>query len=132
MRMAQTGGLALLYATRLNTERLDDLCQILFDRWCERRALVPLCYLLIAWPFAWGTAADLHRLSDALGELLRDNKNDLSSYELSVIRRIMSEITCVCIEDVMSTPERPWNRHLKAAEDGVPIGCLHPSKGDER
>lgn len=122
MRMAGAEDLHMPYATRLNTVRLDDLCQILFELWRERRGLIPLCYLLIAGPFAWGTAADLHRLADALGELLRDNENDVSSYERSVIRRIISEITCVCIEDLMSTPERPWSRHLKAVTEGVSIG----------
>jgi len=115
------------YTTKLNTERLDNFCQILFDRWCERRARIPLCYLLIAWPVGWGTAADLHRLAAALGELSRDNKSDISNYERRVIHSIVSEITCVSIEDLMSTPECPWNRHLKAIAEGVSIGCLHQS-----
>jgi hypothetical protein len=31
-------------------KRVDDLCIALFDRWCERREITPLIYLLHAWP----------------------------------------------------------------------------------
>ncbi|WP_206996556.1 hypothetical protein [Trinickia mobilis] len=50
--------------------QIDELCIALFDRWCERRELTPLIYLLHAWPFYPATLRPIETLSAALRELL--------------------------------------------------------------
>ncbi|MFL9965181.1 hypothetical protein PQR02_29850 [Paraburkholderia sediminicola] len=52
-------------------KQVDDLCIALFDRWCERRAITPLIYLLHAWPFFPSTPQPVKTVSAALRELLK-------------------------------------------------------------
>jgi len=50
--------------------QVDDLCIALFDHWCERRELIPLAYLLHAWPFLPSTPYPVEALLAALRNLL--------------------------------------------------------------
>lgn len=50
--------------------QVDDLCNALFDHWCERRELIPLVYLLHVWPFLPTTPHPVGALSAALHDLL--------------------------------------------------------------
>jgi hypothetical protein len=50
--------------------QVDDLCVALFEHWCERRELIPLVYLLHAWPFLPTTPHAVGALSAALRDLL--------------------------------------------------------------
>jgi hypothetical protein len=49
---------------------IESVCSRLFDDWCERRALTPLCYLLHAWPLTFQSYEQLCRLYCTLRELL--------------------------------------------------------------
>lgn len=50
--------------------QVDDLCRALFDHWCERRELIPLAYLLHAWPFLPTTPYPVDALLTGLRHLL--------------------------------------------------------------
>ncbi|MDH6147655.1 MULTISPECIES: hypothetical protein [Paraburkholderia] len=65
-------------------KEVDDLCIALFDRWCERREITPLIYLLHAWPFLPSpshpvrvVSRTLHDLSRFHSEALDDNEREL-------------------------------------------------------
>jgi hypothetical protein len=47
----------------------DDLCVALFDRWCERREITPLTYLLHAWHLFPSKPHPVRRLAATLRDL---------------------------------------------------------------
>ncbi|WP_244197651.1 hypothetical protein [Caballeronia ptereochthonis] len=51
-------------------KQLDNVCVVLFDRWCERREVTSLRYLLHACPFLPSTPRLIGRVSASLRELL--------------------------------------------------------------
>jgi hypothetical protein len=65
-------------------DRLEKLCLILFDGWRERRRVLPLAYLLSAWPIISPS-----RLTDVLRELQLYHSNMLTPDEDRVITQIL-------------------------------------------
>lgn len=60
------------------TSEIDSRCLQLFNDLCEQKALLPLAYLLHAWPIHGPTEASLRRLREALNAL-----GELSDAELT-------------------------------------------------
>jgi len=71
-----------------NQTLIDDLCMILFDRWCERRCVLPLVYLMHGWPITTRTFRVLQHLSDTFKDLETFHAETLASEE----RQILSEV----------------------------------------
>lgn len=68
---------------------LDDRCLRLFDGWCERRAIVPLRYLMNAWPLACAFDSAICRIRESLDQLLSDDTAGLLDDERVAINRIL-------------------------------------------
>jgi hypothetical protein len=73
-------------------ERIDGICCRLFDRWCERRAVLPLAYLMHSWPFVGKSLPEDSRLAESLGELIRGNEGAISVVEHGLIQELIELI----------------------------------------
>lgn len=71
-------------------KQVDELCLALFDRWCERRELTPLLYLLHAWPFFPSTPEPVNAISAALGDLSRFHREALDNRDQELIARVLA------------------------------------------
>jgi hypothetical protein len=69
---------------------IDELCRYLFDDWCERRSVVPLSYLMHAWPLVGADPRGCSRLLEALQELLESDPESLTRSELLIIRQMLA------------------------------------------
>jgi hypothetical protein len=65
---------------------LDQYCRSLFDRWCEHRQVLPLAYLMQAWPIMMPSHESYRRLHITLGALLESYQTELSLEEQRLIR----------------------------------------------
>ncbi len=63
----------------------DDLCIALFDRWCERRAITPLSYLLHSWPILPSAPHSIKAVSRALHDLSMFHSEALDDKERELI-----------------------------------------------
>lgn len=70
--------------------RANELCIALFDRWCGRRELIPLVYLLHAWPFVPTTGHSVRTLAASLKELSCFHGETLDEFDLQMIAKIHS------------------------------------------
>lgn len=75
----------------------DDHCLTLFDKWCERRAVLPLCYLLNAWPMTSASGSAINRLYALLDELLANECAGLRESERKTINMILRN-RCIHID----------------------------------
>jgi hypothetical protein len=66
-------------------EEIDQLCLLLFDNWCERRSVIPLSYLMHAWPILKGVPLARMRLLNTLQELRQFHPDSLSIEDHQVI-----------------------------------------------
>ncbi|RKR37705.1 hypothetical protein [Paraburkholderia sp. BL17N1] len=66
----------------------NDVCIVLFDRWCERREITPLIYLLHAWPFLPSASHPVRALSRALSELAKCHSEALDDQERELIASV--------------------------------------------
>lgn len=73
----------------LCAQSVDDCCLTLFDEWCERRAVLPLCYLMNAWPIVSVSGSAICRLYAILDELLSNEAAGLLDNERRIINRIL-------------------------------------------
>lgn len=71
-------------------DRLERLCLSLFDAWCERRNVIPLVYLMSAWPIVSPSVLATSRLLHALRELQQYNPEMLTPDEYRVVTRILA------------------------------------------
>jgi hypothetical protein len=71
-------------------KQVDDLCILLFDRWCERREITPLLYLLHAWPFLSSTPHPVRHVSSALRDLSRFHREALDNQDQELIASILA------------------------------------------
>jgi hypothetical protein len=71
-------------------KQVDELCIALFDRWCERRELTPLLYLLHAWPFLPTTPQPVKTVSAALGDLPRFHGETLDNRDRELIASVLA------------------------------------------
>lgn len=71
-------------------EKIDQLCLALFDGWCERRSVIPLAYLMHAWPLLTSVAPARTRLSNVLQELQWFHPESLTPDEHQVIKQVLA------------------------------------------
>jgi hypothetical protein len=69
-------------------KQLDDLCIALFDRWCERREITPLIYLLHAWPLFPSEPQPLKRLAAVLRDLSMFHMETLDDMDRELIENV--------------------------------------------
>ena len=74
--------------------QVNDLCIELFDRWCERRELTPLVYLLHAWPILPSTPRAIEALLGALRDLRIFHAEALDDLEHQLIDTIQVLAEC--------------------------------------
>lgn len=48
---------------------VEHMCGALFERWCDRRSVIPLAYLMQNWPIVTPTPLGFRRLSSAMRQL---------------------------------------------------------------
>lgn len=73
-------------------EEIDQLCLLLFDAWCERKSIIPLAYLMNAWPISSSAPLAATRLSNALQQLERLHCESLTQRDQQVVRRVLLAI----------------------------------------
>jgi hypothetical protein len=71
-------------------ENIDRLCALLFDSWCERRSVIPLAYLMHAWPILKAAPLAMTRLLNTLRELRQFHPDALSEDEHQVIEQVFA------------------------------------------
>ena len=76
--------------------QIEACCLALFDRWCEKRRVVPLAYLMYAWPIPTPTPPLIRRLSRSLHDLMLSHSDSLDVDE------------CRLIEDAIAIAEQNW------------------------
>lgn len=57
--------------------QMEACCCALFERWCEERRVIPLAYLMHAWPLATPSPAYIRRLSRSLRDLILSHAESL-------------------------------------------------------
>ena len=67
---------------------IEEICQTLFDRWCERRNVVALAYLMHAWPLLVGGPHVVKRLLQSLRELKEHHSGLLLREERTLLRLV--------------------------------------------
>lgn len=65
------------------------LCMNLFDSWCNRRCIIPLSFLMHAWPTLKDTPIARVRLLDTLQELRKLHPDSLIEEDHQVIELIL-------------------------------------------
>jgi hypothetical protein len=68
---------------------IEEVCQSLFDRWCERRNVVALAYLMHAWPLLVSGPHMVKRLLQSLRELKEHHAESLLGEEHTLLRLIL-------------------------------------------
>ncbi|AMV48354.1 hypothetical protein ATN79_47735 [Paraburkholderia caribensis] len=69
-------------------DELEKICLFLFDSWCETRSVLPMVYLLHAWPVLDQDEKGRRRLASALRDLARFHPEAINTDDLSRIERI--------------------------------------------
>ncbi|WP_128598204.1 hypothetical protein [Paraburkholderia kirstenboschensis] len=69
-------------------DEANDVCIVLFDRWCERREITPLIYLLHAWPFLPSASHPVRAVSRALNELSKFHSEALDDQDRELIASV--------------------------------------------
>jgi hypothetical protein len=70
-------------------EDIDRLCCQFFDDWCERRGVLPLAYLMHAWPMPDKCDKTIDRLLRTLKELRQYHPEFLTLPESTAIERLL-------------------------------------------
>src|SRR5690242_8517483 len=71
-------------------EEIDRLCIRLFDNWCERRSVIPLSFLMHAWPILGTAPLATTRLLNTLQELQQFHPETLSTEDHQVIELVLA------------------------------------------
>ncbi|ANB75627.1 hypothetical protein [Paraburkholderia phytofirmans] len=69
---------------------IENLCGTLFDRWCEKRSVVPLAYLMHSWPLAAPTPLRIMRLSCVLRDLMNAYCESLDVDDRQLIHTVVA------------------------------------------
>lgn len=80
---------------------IDELCMILFNRWCERKSVTPLAYLMHSWPMPSRASHVIRRLSETLKELEMFHAESLTFEE----RRLLAKLRDLTTRTLLRTPE---------------------------
>lgn len=75
-------------------KQVDDLCMTLFDRWCERREITPLIYLLHAWPLVPSKPHPVRRLAATLRDLSTFHMETLDDMDRKLIDNVHALTAC--------------------------------------
>ncbi|CAG9272565.1 hypothetical protein PUN4_700076 [Paraburkholderia unamae] len=67
-------------------------CAALFERWCARRNVVPLAYLMHVWPIPKPTELDIRQLGGSMTELLRGHASALDAEDKKLIKRTLLSV----------------------------------------
>ncbi|AUT66387.1 hypothetical protein C2L65_42545 [Paraburkholderia terrae] len=88
MRRESHIAIAIDEPPHLATE-IDSVCMILFDRWCEKRSVLPLAYLMYTWPIVRPTLPLIERLSSTLRDLVIFHFDTLDVEDHQMIRNVI-------------------------------------------
>jgi hypothetical protein len=69
-------------------KKIDELCTVMFDRWCDRRELLALVYLLHAWPLVPSSPRPVKTLLASLCELSTFHAEALDDFD----RRLINDL----------------------------------------
>jgi hypothetical protein len=75
--------------------QMEACCSALFERWCEERRVIPLAYLMHAWPLATPSPVYIRRLSRSLHDLVVSHAESLGVDD------------CRLIADAIAIADRP-------------------------
>jgi hypothetical protein len=81
---------------------IDELCNRLFDSFCERKSVMPLAYLMQAWPLIESNSRQLDTLLHCLDDLGRWHTAELLATERTLIRQIVAMLAANVGETVDS------------------------------
>ncbi|MGQ7935420.1 hypothetical protein [Paraburkholderia sp. D1E] len=73
-----------------DAEEIEALCFRLFDGWCERRSVIPLAYLMHAWPIVTSDGFSNRRIQTTLRELQQFHPDSLTPAEHLDIKRVLT------------------------------------------
>jgi hypothetical protein len=73
-----------------DAKEMDRLCLVLFDSWCECRSVIPLAYLMYAWPILVGDLYAVTRLLSAMQELRQFHPEALLPDDHDVMERLQT------------------------------------------
>lgn len=71
---------------------INQACTALFDRWCERRNVIGLTYLMSAWPLLAENSAVVRRLLMCLTELRKYHTDCLFDEELGLVDAAIDKV----------------------------------------
>ncbi|WP_207004955.1 hypothetical protein [Trinickia mobilis] len=75
---------------RGDANEIDQLCLRLFDSWCERRSVIPLAYLMHAWPIPAASPLATIRLQRTLRGLQQFHDDCLTHDDHHVIEQVLA------------------------------------------
>ncbi|WP_206996909.1 hypothetical protein [Trinickia mobilis] len=90
-----------IYSKQDDAEEMDRLCLYLFDGWCERRRVIPLAYLMHAWPILTTDRLARIRLQSALQDLQQFHSDSLTQDD----HRIIEQVLAINADAVKTRPE---------------------------
>jgi hypothetical protein len=70
---------------------VDEVCLMLFDRWCERRNVIALGYLMHRWPLPEDSESLTGQLLRSLSELREYHPGALFSEERALLNLVLTE-----------------------------------------
>jgi len=76
--------------SREDTNEINQLCLRLFDGWCERRCVIPLAYLMHAWPIPTASPLARIRLQSTLRDLKQSHADSLTQDDHHVVEQLLA------------------------------------------
>lgn len=77
------------YLKQDHADEIAERCLHLFDRWCERRSVIPLAYLMHAWPIVTAGPLATIRLQSTLQDLRQFHVDSLTQDDLHIIEQVL-------------------------------------------
>jgi hypothetical protein len=90
--------------------RIHRCCLTLFHRWCEKRSVVKLAYLMHGWPLPTSAPPQIARLSSSLLELMRSYPESFDVED----RHMLADVVLMCdrvLEQSTPKPAHLSNTH---------------------
>ncbi|WP_207005673.1 hypothetical protein [Trinickia mobilis] len=79
-----------IFLAQVDAEEMEQLCLRLFDGWCERRSVIPLAYLMHAWPILTTSRLAGIRLQSALQDLQQFHSSSLTQDDHRIIEQVLA------------------------------------------
>jgi hypothetical protein len=73
----------------LDALEMEEICLALFDSWCETRSVLPIAYLMHAWPIVDRSRFGAVRLAATLRDLIKFHPQSVSAKEKDSIVRVI-------------------------------------------